>query len=572
MSFLTRRPSVEARRGMVATSETQAAVAGLRVLQEGGNAVDAAVATSAALCVTEPMSTGLGGDMFALTWSAKDRKVTALNGSGRSGRRASLEELVKEGHKEMPHLGAHSVTVPGIVDGWHTLLKRHGSMPLSKLLRPAISYAADGFVVQKVLGKSWAYNAEKLALYPSGGELLLNGRAPRAGEVMRFPELAEVLKSIARRGPKAFYKGKLAEKIANYVQKMGGWLEREDLESHQSTWDEPIYSDYRGVRVWECPPNGHGLAALMAMNIAEGFDIRGMGFQSADTYHHLIESMRLAYADALRYIGDPAKVDVPLKVLLDKGYAAERRGQIACNGVIQHPRPGNVYATANTAYLTVVDGDGNACSFINSLYESFGTGLVVPGTGIALHNRGALFSLDPEHPNALAPDKRPYHTIIPGMATRGDQMWLSFGVMGGFQQPQGQLQVMANMVDFDLEPQEAMDALRFSALIGDGVALEAEVDGGTREELIRRGHHIVTYGDENRSLFGGGQIIERDSDGGAERGSEPRKDGWLSGGRGSEAASTGSEGWVRYRVVRGSWGWVLRLLILRRAQHERVRL
>ena len=548
MSFLTRRPSVEARRGMVATSETQAAMAGLRVLQDGGNAVDAAVATSAALCVTEPMSTGLGGDMFALTWSAKDRKVTALNGSGRSGRRASLEELVKEGYREMPHLGAHSVTVPGIVDGWQTLLKRHGSMPLSKLLKPAISYAADGFVVQKVLGKSWAYNADKLARYPSGSEMLLNGRAPRAGEIMRFPELAEVLKSIARRGPKAFYKGKLAEKIANYVQKMGGWLEKEDLERHQSTWDEPISSDYRGVRVWECPPNGHGLAALMAMNIAEGFDIRGMGFQSADTYHHLIESMRLAYADALRYIGDPAKVDVPLKVLLDKGYAAERRGQIACDGVIQHPRPGNVYATANTAYLTVVDGDGNACSFINSLYESFGTGLVVPGTGIALHNRGALFSLDPEHPNALAPDKRPYHTIIPGMATRGDQMWLSFGVMGGFQQPQGQLQVMANMVDFDLEPQEALDALRFSALIGDGVAVEEEVNGGTREELIRRGHHIVTYGDENRSLFGGGQIIERDAETGC-------AEGWVG----------ASEGWVCYRVVGGS-SWSLR-----RAQHERVR-
>ena len=233
---------------------------------------------------------------------------------------------MKEGYREMPHLGAYSVTVPGIVDGWQTLLKKHGSMPLSKLLKPAISYAADGFVVQKVLGKSWAYNADKLARYPSGSEMLLNGRAPRAGEIMRFPELAEVLKSIARRGPKAFYKGKLAEKIANYVQKMGGWLEKEDLESHQSTWDEPISSDYRGVRVWECPPNGHGLAALMAMNIAEGFDIRCMGFQSADTYHHLIESMRLAYADALRYIGDPAKVDVPLKVLLDKGYAAGTPG------------------------------------------------------------------------------------------------------------------------------------------------------------------------------------------------------------------------------------------------------
>ena len=526
MSFYTTRPSVVARHGMVATSETQAAMAGLRVLEEGGNAVDAAIATSAALCVTEPMSTGLGGDMFALTWMAKDRKVTALNGSGRAGRNASLEEMRREGYREMPQLGAQSVTVPGIVDGWDALLKRHGTMPLSRLLKPAIGYASEGFVVQKVLGRSWKNNEAKLARCPSGGELLVNGRAPRAGEVMRVPEMAEVLKTIARRGPGAFYKGKLAAKIANYVQEMGGCLEKEDLESHESTWDEPIHSDYRGVTVWECPPNGHGLAALMAMNIAEGFDIRGMGFQSADTYHHLIESMRLAYADALRYIGDPAKVDVPVKVLLDKGYAAERRGGISCDGVVQHPKPGNVYAAANTAYLTVVDGEGNACSFINSLYESFGTGLVVPGTGIALHNRGALFSLDPEHPNALAPGKRPYHTIIPAMATRGDEMWLSFGVMGGFQQPQGHLQVMANMVDFDLEPQEALDALRFSSIIGDGVALEEEVDGGVLQELMRRGHHVVTYGDENRSLFGGGQIIERDAETGVLRGgSEPRKDG-----------------------------------------------
>ena len=329
---------------------------------------------------------------------------------------------------------------------------------------------------------------------------------------------------------------------------MGGWLEKEDLERHQSTWDEPISSDYRGVRVWECPPNGHGLSALMAMNIAEGFDIRGMGFQSADTYHHLIESMRLAYADALRYIGDPAKVDVPLKVLLDKGYAAERRGQIACDGVIQHPRPGNVYATANTAYLTLVDGDGNACSFINSLYESFGTGLVVPGTGIALHNRGALFSLDPEHPNALAPDKRPYHTIIPGMATRGDQMWLSFGVMGGFQQPQGQLQVMANMVDFDLEPQEALDALRFSALIGD------ESGGGRRGKRGNSGGanqkgppHSDLRGREPKPVRGWTDHRAGCRDWGAE--------GWVG----------TSEGWVCYRVVGGS-SWSLR-----RAQHERVR-
>ncbi|MEE9198893.1 MAG: gamma-glutamyltransferase [Dehalococcoidia bacterium] len=526
MQYYVRRPAVWARRGMVATSEAQAAMAGLQVLREGGNAVDAAVATSAALCVTEPMSTGIGGDMFALVWSAKKRKVYALNGSGRAPRSASLEELRRRGLTEIPQTSPYAVSVPGVVDGWWALLKAHGTMRLSNLLKPAIRYAQDGFVVPKVIARAWEANLPKLARYPSGSELMLNGRAPRAGEVMRLPQLANTLRDIAKRGPKAFYKGRTGEKIAAYVRERGGWLDAFDLANHRSTWDEPISTEYRGVTCWECPPNGQGLAALIALNIIEGLDIRAMGFQSADTYHHLIEAMRLAFADALQYIADPRRTSVPVSPLLSKGYAGERRSLISYDRVLAQPPAGQMLVHADTAYLTVIDGDGNACSFINSLYEAFGTGLVVPGTGVVLQNRASLFSLDPDHPNALEPEKRPYHTIIPGMATRDGELWLSFGVMGGFMQPQGHLQVLVNMIDFGLDPQEALDALRFCIQLGDGVAVEEELPVGVMEELRRWGHTILPIGDTERNLFGGGQIIERDTDTGVLLGgSEPRKDG-----------------------------------------------
>ncbi|MFQ5933888.1 MAG: gamma-glutamyltransferase [Dehalococcoidia bacterium] len=526
MQFYVRRPSVQARHGMVATSETQAATAGLRVLMDGGNAVDAAVATSAVLCVTEPMSTGVGGDLFALVWSARKRQVFALNGSGRAPRAASLEELQEKGLDRIPETSPYAVTVPGVVDGWRALLKAHGTKHLSQLLKPAIRYAEDGFVVSGQIARAWEASIPKLAQYPSGGELLLNGQGPRTGEVMKLPELANTLKEVAKSGPKAFYRGKIAQKIAAYVQEQGGWLAPSDLSRHISTWDEPICTDYRGVACWQCPPNGQGLSALMALNIAEGFDIQSMGFQSADTYHTLIESMGLAFADALRYIADPSKAQVPVAQLLSKDYAAERRALISYDRVLAHSPAGQVLVPSDTAYLTCIDEQGNACSFINSLYEAFGTGLVVPGTGIVLQNRGTLFSLDPEHPNALAPDKRPYHTIIPGMATRNGELWLSYGVMGGFQQPQGHLQVLVNMIDFGLDPQLALDALRFSIQLGNGVAVEEEVPISTVEELRRRGHAIIPVGGAGRSLFGGGQIIERDPDSGAlGGGSEPRKDG-----------------------------------------------
>ena len=526
MHFFTRRPTVLARNGMVATSETQAAMAGLQVLKDGGNAVDAAVAISAALCVTEPMSTGVGGDMFALVWSAKDRKMHALNGSGRAPKSASLEELRKQGLQEISEYSPYSITVPGVVDGWQALLRAHGSKKLSNLLKPAIQYAQDGFVVSEVIARAWEGNVPKLSQYPSGAELLMNGRAPRAGEVMRLPELANTLNAISKGGAKAFYRGSLAKKMATYVQERGGWLDESDLAKCRSTWDEPISTDYKGVTCWECPPNGQGLAALSALNIVEGLDIHSMGFQTPDTYHHLIEAMHLAFSDASRYIADPNKVSVPVSRLLSREYARQRRSLIKYDQALVRPSPGAVAVGSDTAYITCVDQMGNACSFINSLYEGFGTGLVVPGTGIVLQNRGSLFSLDPDHPNALEPEKRPYHTIIPGMATRNSDLWLSYGVMGGFQQPQGHLQVLVNMIDFGLGPQAALDALRFSIQPGIGVAVEEELSPGVMEELRRRGHTIIPAGGEMRGLFGGGQIIERDPESGVLRGgSEPRKDG-----------------------------------------------
>jgi len=526
MFFNSRRSDVLACNGMVATSQPLAAIAGLRMLLEGGNAVDAAVATAAALNVVEPMSTGIGGDVFALVWMANEKKVHALNASGRAPTAASIEELRQKGMQEIPRTSPYSVSVPGAVHGWDLALTRFGTMPLSQVLKPAIEYATQGFPVSDIISHAWHRGIAKLSKYPSGRELTLGGRAPNVGEVVRLPQLENSLRAIAEGGPDSFYKGPIAYKIASFVQQLGGWITEEDLAADEATWDEAISTDYRGVTVWECPPNGQGLAALMALNIAEGFDVKGMGFQTADAYHHLIEAMRLAFADAYRYIADPCKVHVPIKELLSKDYAAQRRSLIDKDRAMPKVGPGVVPVPSDTVYLSCVDGQGNACSFINSLFEGFGSGLVVPGTGIALQNRGSLFSLDPGHPNALAPGKRPYQTIIPAMATRDGEMWLSFGVMGGFQQPQGHLQVVVNMVDFGLEPQAALDALRFRVQGENDVLVEEGLSPAVIEELRARGHEVSVVGGYDRTMFGGGQVIERDPDTGVlKAGSEPRKDG-----------------------------------------------
>lgn len=528
--FKSRRSAIVAKRGIVATSQPLAAQAGLRILQDGGNAVDAAVATAATLNVVEPGSTGVGGDMFALIWKADEKQVRALNGSGRSAAAVNPDAVRAKGYEIIPRDGpdaAFAVSVPGTVHGWQTALETHGRMTLKEVLQPAIYYALNGFPVSEVVSYGWNNAAPKLAARPSGAEFLPGGRAPKPGEFVKLETLGKTLQSIAEGGPPAFYSGEIARRIAEYVQSEGGWITEEDLSTHHSDWDEPICIDYRGVKVWECPPNGQGIAALIALNIAEGFDLAAMGAQSADRYHLLIESMRLAYADALQYVADPRVTEVPIGPLLSKEYGARRRSLISGEKAISSVDYGDPLTGDDTVYLSVVDGDGNACSFINSLFNGFGTGLVVPGTGIALQNRGALFSLDPSHPNYLEPRKRPYQTIIPAMATRDGEMWLSFGVMGGFQQPQGHLQVVSNMVDFGMGPQGALDALRFSVAIETGeVNLEAGLSEPTIAELEKRGHRVNIVDGYARAMFGGGQVISRNPETGVLiAGSEPRKDG-----------------------------------------------
>lgn len=529
--FNSRRSAVVARNGAVATSQPLAAQAGLRILRKGGNAVDAAVATAAVLNVVEPASTGIGGDMFALIWMADTKKITAVNGSGRSAAAADPKHVIAKGYDSIPTDGpdaALSVSVPGTVGGWQKCLDMHGRMTMDVVLQQAIKYAEEGYGVSEVIAHGWAGCEEKLKQRRSGIEMLPGGRTPRYGEVVTLPTLGRSLRTIAEGGATAFYKGDIARKLADFVQSEGGWISEKDLSTHQTDCDEPINTDYRGVTVWECPPNGQGIAALMALNIAEGFDFSDFGSQSTNRYHYLIEAMRLGYADALQYVADPRAAHVPIDALLSKEYAYKRRNKISSDRALSDVSYGMPETHGDTVYLTTVDGQGNACSLINSLYQGFGSGLIVPGTGIALQNRGALFALDKSHPNYLVGGKRPYQTIIPGMATRNGEMWLSFGVMGGFQQPQGHLQVISNMVDFDMDSQCALDALRFSIDVQEtgSVRVEEDLDPTIINELKRRGHDISVISGYDRTMFGGGQIISRDLETGVlTAGSEPRKDG-----------------------------------------------
>ena len=514
-----------ARNGMVATSQPLAAMAGLRMLMEGGNAVDAAVTAAAVLNVVQPASTGIGGDVFALVRMAKDKKVRALNASGRAPAEASLAELREQGLTSVPEQSTYAVTVPGAVSGWEAALESHGTMTLAEALKPAIDYAFEGYPVSEVISSAWDASAHKLRAHSSGSELLIDGRAPRLGEIVRLPELARSLEAVAEGGADAFYRGRLAQQVAAFVQQHGEWLSTEDMANHRATWEEPIYADYRGIRCWQCPPNTQGVNLLMALNLAEGFDFVEMGFQSAEAYHHLIECMRLAFADGLYHVTDPEKMRVSTDELLSKSYADDRRKLIRPDRAMESLPTGPAPSHADTVYITCVDADGNACSFINSVFSDFGTGLVVPGTGIALHNRGSSFSLDPDHPNALEPGKRPFHTLIPGMATRDDELWLCYGVMGAMQQAQGHLQVLVNMIDFGLGPQAALDAPRFSVRPGEGIAIEDLVPPAVVRDLEARGHGMIDA-DPRGTFFGGGQIIERDHETGVLKGgSEPRLDG-----------------------------------------------
>ena len=532
LPFISRRSSVYGRNGTVATSQPLATAAGLEILAKGGNAADAAVAAGAALNVTEPSSTGIGGDMFALYYSAEAKRVTALNGSGRAPAALTLERLRKEGFStDLPPFHAHTVTVPGACAGWFDLIEKHGSLSMAEILAPAIRLASEGFPVAPLASYSWQRNAQnQLKSALNGQELTIDGRGPRPGEIFRNPNLARTFEMVASGGKSAFYEGEIAQAIIGVIQDAGGCMSVEDLASHISTWEEPISVTYRGLRVYECPPNGQGITALIALNLLEGFDLSSLPSLSTERLHLMIESMRLAFADSRWYVADPAFSSVPVRELISKEYAGERRKQIDRKHATIDPKHGTPVHSSNTVYLSVVDKFGNACSFINSNYWGFGTGIVPKGFGFTLQNRGHNFRLDPNHPNRLEPRKRPYHTIIPAMVTRDDgSLYASYGVMGGFMQPQGHVQVLSALVDDGLDPQSALDLPRFCIDVeetGGRVALEDGMPVKALSGLENMGHPVYTVSGYDRSLFGRGQVILRDPETGVlTAGSDPRGDG-----------------------------------------------
>ncbi|MBN2046627.1 MAG: gamma-glutamyltransferase [Anaerolineaceae bacterium] len=531
--FNSYRSPVFSRHGMVASSQPFATAAGIEILEKGGNAADAAVATAAALNVTEPTSTGIGGDAFALYYDAKTRTMKAINGSGRAPQGLSLERLQKEGFgSELPAYHPHTVTVPGACAAWCDVIKEWGRLSLSDVLAPAIRLAEEGFPVAPLTSYFWQRGAERqLSAAPNGIELTIDGRGPRAGEIFRNVNLAKTFQAVAEGGKDAFYQGAVAEAIVEVLSASGGAMTLDDLAAHHSTWEEPISTVYRGIRIWECPPNGQGLAALLALNILEGFDLSAHDSLSPERMHLLIEAMRLAFADGRRYVADPAFYPAPLEALLSKEYAAHRRKKIDRKHANPDVHFGVPFASTDTVYFSVVDAEGNACSFIISNYMGFGTGIVPKGWGFTLQNRGHNFSLDPTHPNALAPGKRPYHTIIPAMATReADQsLYACFGVMGGFMQPQGHMQVTVAMVDDLLDPQSSLDQPRFCIepdAAGSQVSLEEGIPIVTLSRLTEMGHQVKPVSGLSRALFGRGQIIQRNQVSGVLcGGSDPRADG-----------------------------------------------
>ncbi|HJZ75875.1 MAG TPA: gamma-glutamyltransferase, partial [Vicinamibacterales bacterium] len=470
------RSVVRAGRAMVASSQPLASQTGIDVLKRGGNAVDAAIAMAAVLNVTEPNMTGIGGDVFAMVYSAKTRRLEGLNASGRAPRALNAEYFRARHMTEMPLLGMEAVTVPGAFDGWVTLLEKYGTMKLADLLAPAIGYAESGFPVMEKTAADWEPEVEKLkATEAARATYLIDGRAPKPGEIFRQPNLARTFRALARGGRDAFYRGEIASAIVDYCRAHGGFLTAEDFAAHTSEWVEPISTTYRGHTLYELPPNGQGLTALLILNILEGIDLASLARQPLRYYHTLIEATKIAFADRNRFIADPAFAKVPVADLLSKQYAARRRALINPATAIDPPAYGDLRTGGDTTYLTVVDGDRNAVSFINSIFLAFGSGIVAGDTGIVLQNRGAGFSVDAGHPNRIEPGKRPFHTLIPAMVFKDGRPLMSFGVMGGDVQAQGHVQVLINLIDRGLNLQEAIDAPRVRYISGRGVMMEDEL-------------------------------------------------------------------------------------------------
>jgi gamma-glutamyltranspeptidase/glutathione hydrolase len=517
------RSTAYAQHGMAATSHPLATLTALDVLRGGGNAVDAAIAAVAVQCVVDPHMTGIGGDCFAL-FSPASGGVIGVNGSGKAPAGISAEALLAKGIMSVaPGPGMpHCVTVPGAVAAWGLIAQRFGTKGLDELLRPAIACAEDGFVVTPRVAYDWAGNADRLAFSPGGAAFYLpGGKPPSVGRILRFPALVRTLKRIAEHGPSGFYEGEVAARMVATLKGFGGYHELEDFAAAEAELVEPIHSRYRDVQVYECPPNGQGVIALLMLNILEGFDTARMEPLGVQRFHLQAEATKLAFAERDRHVADPAFAEVPTARLLDKGFAAELRERIDPERASAANAPPRVEPGKDTVYVTVVDRDLNAVSFINSIYDAFGSGLVCQDTGVIFHSRGRSFRLAEGHPNRLGPRKRPMHTIIPAMAFRGGELWMSFGVKGGDYQPVGHAHVIGNMIDFGMDPQEAIDAARIMAYPGD-VEVERGISAATRAGLEARGHRVV----DASAPWGGGQAIVIDRQRGVlVGGSDPRKDG-----------------------------------------------
>ncbi|MYE15928.1 MAG: gamma-glutamyltransferase [Gemmatimonadetes bacterium] len=521
-----RRSTVYAPRNVAATSQPLATAAALEVMQQGGNAIDGAVAAAAVLNVTEPHMTGMGGDAFSIVWWAETGELHGIDASGRSGSGMSVEALRARGHDRVPGSGPEAVTVPGAVSGWHALVERFGKLTLAEVLQPAIRIASEGFPVTPVIARQWAGATEKLARDEGArATYLVDGqRAPRAGEWHTNPDIARSFQRIADEGPGVLYGGSLGEDLVHGLAELGGFLTLEDLATHQPRWVEPLSTDFRGFTVWELPPAGQGIAALEMLELLEPMDLAGMGHNSADYLHHLIEVKKLAFADLHRYVSDADHMEIDPMSLLNPSYIDSRRALIDPRVAADRVNPGRAVTDSETIYLSVADADGNMVSFINSVFSGFGSGVVIPGLGFALQNRGAGFVFDDGHPNQVAPRKRPFHTIIPGFVTRAGEPLMAFGLMGGSMQPQGHTQLLLNMLVFGMDPQEAVDAARFRHLSGKRVAIE-RISDEVAAELEARGHELADW---TRTDFGGAQVILRLEKGWAAA-SEPRKDGHAAG-------------------------------------------
>ena len=524
--YLSNQNTKFSQNGMVATTQPLAAQAGLDILKKGGNAVDAAVATAACLTVVEPTSNGIGGDAFAIVYLKE--KMYGLNASGNSPKSISIEKVKKRGYKEIPKRGFIPVTVPGAPSAWSSLIQRFGNLKLTDVLKPAIKYASEGYPVSPTVSKNWkkAFDIYKKDL--KGKEykawfdtFTINGKPPETGQVWKSKDHANTLKLIAETNANSFYKGELAEKIDEFVKKYDGFLDKEDLSSHTVKWVDPISVNYRGYDVWELPPNGQGLVALLALKILNGFEFNYK--ESVNTYHKQIEALKLAFADGKKYITDQDKIKIDIDEILSDNYTEKRRNLITETAL--KPVPGKL-KTGGTVYLSTADKDGNMVSYIQSNYMGFGSGLVVPNTGIALQNRGHSFSLNKKDHNCLEPNKRTYHTIIPGFLTKDNKAIGPFGVMGGFMQPQGHLQVLMNLIDFNLNPQTTLDAPRWQWIEDKKILVESDFDTNIAKKLIQRGHKIEVALDSGS--FGRGQIIIKDYENNTYLGgTEKRADGHI---------------------------------------------